>query len=347
MPPTDPVPRTVQAYDKRAIHFSRQLFNFNLKTEIERFAAYLKPGALILDVGCGPGRDMLAFAERGFRVVGIDRSAGMLREAARRGAGPLVLADMRRLPFARHAVNGVWACASLHHLPKTELPAALREIHRVLHHGHVYLSVKEGQAETWRHNGGEARFFAHYHPAEVELALERSDFHVLECRLTPDAGGRDLRWINAIGWTRLTTPRVGASTIIFNAEGKVLLTRRADNGLWCAPGGHLDFGETIEEACIREIKEETGLDVEIERLSGMYSVHYPPHLFPERKGRDVFIVTFRCRVVGGTLTLNEEVTEFGWFDPRRLPPDLLLNHRRRILDAAALSISAKIGPKGD
>ena len=339
MPSTDPVPRTVQAYDNRAVHFSRQLFNFDLQAEIERFAAWLKPGALILDVGCGPGRDMLAFAGRGFRVVGVDRSAAMLREAVRRGAGPLVLADMRRLPFARHTANGVWACASLHHLPKAEFSAALREIHRVLHHGHVYLSVKEGRAETWQRSGGEARFFAHYHPAEVELALERSDFHVLDCRLTPDAAGRDLRWVNAIGWTRLTTPRVGASTVIFNAEGKVLLTRRADNGLWCIPGGHLDFGETIEEAALREAFEETGLRVEIERLSGMYSVHYPAHIFPERKERHVFIVTFRCRVTGGTLTPNEEVTEFGWFDPHSLPPDLLLQHRQRILDAVALPAS--------
>ena len=93
-------------------------------------------------------------------------------------------------------------------------------------------------------------------------------------------------------------------------------------------------GETIEQAAVREAREDTGLTVEIERLSGMYNVYYPAHVFPERKGRAIFMVAFRCRIVNGTLTLNEEVTEFGWFDPRHLPPDLLLNHRQRILDAA-------------
>jgi len=327
---------TIQTYNKIAAGYAQRWFDFSLDEDLDRFTGYLKPGGLVLDLGTGPGRDMRALQKRGYRAIGLDRSEGMLKEAANRGLGSLVLADMRRLPFAGHSFDGVWASASLLHLPKSELPVALAEANRVLDHGHIFVAVKDGQAETWRDDGAQGRrFFAFYHPAEIELAFERADFHVLSAHLTPDGAGRDNHWISVIGWTKLVTPRVGANAIIFNEAGQTLLTRREDNGLWCIPGGHLDMGESIERAAIREALEETGLNVEIERLVGMYSVSYPAGTFPGRKPHPMFIVAFRCRVTGGTLTLNDEVTEFGWFAPKRLPSDLIAYHRERILPAAA------------
>ncbi len=330
----NPTETTIAAYDRIAAEYAERWHNVSLDAEVDRFAEYLPTGGLILDVGCGSGRDMAAFAARGFCAVGVDRSAGMLKIAAQNGVSVLVQADARRLPFAKEVFQGVWACASLLHLPKSDLLAALKESHRVLRHGHIYISLKKGDAETWHGENGQKRFFAYYHPAEVELALERTAFHVLDVHFTPDAGGRDTPWINVIGWTKLKTPRVGACTLIFNDDGQVLLTRRADNGKWCVPGGHMDMDETIRRTAIRETKEETGLDVEIERMSGMYSVVYPANLFPERKSRSAFIVAFRCKRLGGELTLNEEVTEFGWFNPHNLPADLLMHHKIRILDAS-------------
>jgi len=326
---------TIATYDRIASTYAPHVFDFSLEAEIDRFAAYLRPGGLILDVGSGSGRDVLAFQQRGFRAIGLDRSAGMLREAARLGAGPLVLADSRRLPFAKGTVNGVWASASLLHLPKADMPVALKEVNRVLRHGHVYLSLRRGQTETWREEDGHRRFFSYYHPAEVELALERAAFHVLDVHFSEDVAGRDdLQWINVIGWTKLETPGVGGCAVIFDEAGRVLLTRRADNGQWCVPGGHMDMDENIQQTAVREAKEETGLDVEIERLSGMYSVHHPASVFPDRGAHTVFIVAFRCKALGGQLTLNEEVTEFGWFESDNLPPDLLPYHVVRIRDAA-------------
>ncbi len=330
----NPTATTIATYDQIAENYAARWHKTLLKDELDRFLSYLKPGGLILDIGCGTGRDVAEFSRRGFRAVGVDRSAAMLKVAAQAGVTSLVLADSRRLPFAKDVFAGEWACASLLHLPKADFPVALREINRTLRHGHVYLSLKKGDAETWREDYGHPRFYALYHPAEVELALERCGFHVLDVRVSGDAIGRDLRWINVIGWTKLETPRVGACTVIFDDRGRVLLTRRADNGKWCIPGGHMDMDESIEQTAIREAKEETGLDVAIEQQSGMYSVVYPAHLFPERKSRQVFIVAFRCRILGGELTLNEEVTEFGWFDPQNLPDDLLVHHTKRIFDAA-------------
>lgn len=325
--------QTTQTYNKLAANYAQRWDGFELREQIDAFADYVKPGGLTLDLGCGPGRDMLGLQKRGFVVVGLDRSAGMLQEAVNRGAGPLVQADMRHPPFARHSFNGVWASASMLHLTKANFPIVLGEIYHLLDHGYIFVALKEGTTEVW-HNDGEfgQRFFAFYHPAEVELALERANFHVLWFKINADSR-RTHNWINAIGWTKLETVKTGANALMFNEAGQVLLTRRADNGQWCIPGGHLDPGEPIETTAVREAWEETGLRVEIEALTGMYTITYPAHIFPEGKARHIFIVAFRCKILDGELTLNDEVTEFGWFDPHHLPPDLIMHHEERILDA--------------
>lgn len=221
-------------------------------------------------------------------------------------------------------------------MPKAELPAALTEIRRALGHGHVCLILKCGEGESWRDDGqGQRRFFAYYHPAEVELALERAGFHVLYNYLEPDARRSDLTWINAIGWTKLITPHVGANVAIFDDAGQVLLTRRQDNGLWCLPGGHVDLGERIDQTAIREAQEETGLTIQLERLVGLYSSYYPAGTFgDDSPAHAILVALFRAKVTSGVLTLNPEVTEFGWFDPDHLPEDLIPQHVGRIHDAA-------------
>ena len=327
--------QTTRAYDEIATEFAAKSFETDLSPQLDRFCTYLQPGARVVDVGCGPGRDLLSLAERGFWAAGVDRSAGMLRQARARGAEALVQADARALPFASGAWDGAWACASLLHLPKAELPAALTETRRALGHGHVCLTLKCGEGESWRDDDwGQRRFFAYYHPAEVELALERAGFHVLDSDLEPDTRRPDLTWINAIGWTKLITPHVGANVAIFDDAGQVLLTRRQDNGLWCLPGGHMDLGESIDQTATREAQEETGLTVQLDRLVGLYSSYYPAGTFGEESpAHAILIALFRAQVTGGDLRLNPEVTEFGWFNPDHLPADLIPQHIQRIQDA--------------
>jgi 8-oxo-dGTP pyrophosphatase MutT (NUDIX family) len=326
---------TTYSYDQIAPYFAAKFGESDFSMQLDRLCACLKSGARIIDVGCGSGRDLLALAERGFWAVGLDRSAGMLRQAKEQGANLLVQADVRALPFVHSALDGAWACASLLHLPKADLPNALAGIRRVLGHGHVYLMLKQGEGESWCDDGqGLSRFFAYYHPAEVELALERSGFGVIYCGLDADTRRPDLKWINAIGWTKLVTPHVGANVAIFNEVGQVLLTRRQDNGLWCLPGGHMDMGETLKQTAMREAHEETGLRVRLERLVGLYSSYYPPGTFGEDSpARAILVVLFRAQPTAGALTLNAEVTELGWFDPAHLPADLIPQHLQRIHDA--------------
>jgi 8-oxo-dGTP pyrophosphatase MutT (NUDIX family)/ubiquinone/menaquinone biosynthesis C-methylase UbiE len=330
----DPAQRTTQTYDQIAPFFAAQSFETDLSAQLDRFCAYLKPGDWVIDLGCGPGRDSLSLTERGFWAVGLDLSAGMLHQAKARGAKLLVQGDARALPFASGTLDGAWACASLLHLPKAELPTALTEIHRALGHGHVCLMLKRGEGESWRDDQGWSRFFAYYHPAEAELALERAGFQVVYCGLEPDSRRPELNWINVIGWTKLITPQVGANVAIFNDAGQLLLTRRQDNGLWCLPGGHMDLEETPDQTAVREAMEETGLTVQLERLVGLYSSYYPQGTFgQDSPARAILVVLFRARPICGELTLNNEVIEFGWFDPECLPEDLIPQHAQRIHDA--------------
>ncbi len=326
---------TVASYDVKATSFAERWFHVRLEDQVNRFAAHLRPGACILDVGCGVGRDVAHFGELGFEAVGIDRSAGMLAEARCRVVAAFVQADMRRLPFADGSFDALWMCASLLHLPKADAPAVLAECHRVMDHGHVFLALKKGQGERWiEGSDGQSSFCAYYHPAEVEIMIERAGFRVLEAWENPPGPGQNEPWLNVIGWMRLVTPRVGANAIVFNEAGEILLTRRADNGQWCLPGGHMDFGETLAETAVRETLEETGLHVQVERLIGVYSAPYPDGITLNDTNQ-VVIASFLCRVTGGEPCLGSETTGIGYFPAHQLPQPLLSFHRQRIEDALA------------
>jgi mutator protein MutT len=124
-----------------------------------------------------------------------------------------------------------------------------------------------------------------------------------------------------------------AVAVIFNETGEVLLTRRVDNGLWCLPSGRMEVGESIADTVVREVAEETGLEVTVERPVGVYS---RPHRYYEQRGLQVVALVFLCRVVGGTLSISDETTEFGYFAPGALPADTVVTHLERIADAVAV-----------
>ena len=129
--------------------------------------------------------------------------------------------------------------------------------------------------------------------------------------------------------------RVGCSATIFDAvRGKVLLTQRADNGRWCLPGGGLDPGESVEEACIREVWEETGLHVRVTRLVGVYSD--PNQLVIYKDGNKAFFVvmSFEAEIIGGELGLSDETTAFGYFSLAEMESMPMHNrHYQRVVDA--------------
>jgi 8-oxo-dGTP pyrophosphatase MutT (NUDIX family) len=136
---------------------------------------------------------------------------------------------------------------------------------------------------------------------------------------------------------REATLQVGASALILDEAGeRVLLTRRTDNGRWCLPGGRTDPGESLAETCVREVREETGLEVEVVRLVGLYSSPDVVVEYADGNRRQIVAAHFLVRVVGGTLGLSDETTEAVYFSRTELEGlDLMEHHRPRIADSFA------------
>jgi len=106
-----------------------------------------------------------------------------------------------------------------------------------------------------------------------------------------------------------------ASAVVADEDGRILMQRRSDNSLWSIPGGAMEPGEAIAQTVVRETSEETGLDVEVLHLIGIYS--NPNHVVEYSDGevRQQFSVCFACRVVGGALATSDESSEVGFFTP--------------------------------
>ena len=129
--------------------------------------------------------------------------------------------------------------------------------------------------------------------------------------------------------------RPGVSAVIVDADGRILLQQRTDNGHWGLPGGAVEFGESIGDALRREVVEETGLTVEVGRLIGVYS-HPDLHqivTYPDGNVIHFVSTCFECRPVAGTLTLGDETSGLAWFTPPDWPAGLMAMHRKRIDDA--------------
>jgi len=138
--------------------------------------------------------------------------------------------------------------------------------------------------------------------------------------------------------------RIGCSATIFNeTRRKVLLTRRTDNGLWCLPGGHLDAGESVEECCVREVFEETGLQVRVKRLTGVYSNPNQLVIYPDGNRAHFVVLNFEVDIVGGKLGLSNETSEAGYFSLSEIASMPMHDrHADRVADALTMQAEAYI-----
>lgn len=109
--------------------------------------------------------------------------------------------------------------------------------------------------------------------------------------------------------------------LLFNEKGQVLLQRRSDDNLWGNPGGSMDLGETIYDTVIREMKEETTLEIKKENLKifNIYSGEEQHHIYPN--GDEVYFVNiiFETDIYEGDITIDSESLAFQFFDIDKLP----------------------------
>jgi ADP-ribose pyrophosphatase YjhB (NUDIX family) len=110
----------------------------------------------------------------------------------------------------------------------------------------------------------------------------------------------------------------GGSALLVDDAGRILLQCRADSGNWSLPGGTMEIGETLGDAVIRETREETGLDVELTGIQGVYTD--PGHVIAYADGevRQEFVVVFTARAVGGEPAVSDESTAVRFVSPDEL-----------------------------
>ncbi len=137
---------------------------------------------------------------------------------------------------------------------------------------------------------------------------------------------------------------VACDGVIFDStKTKMLLTQRADNGQWCLPGGRMESGESASECCVREVLEETGLVVTVERLVGVYSTpnHITEYIDGNRKqGVDII---FETQIINGDVQISEETTDVGYFSKEETKLiDIVELMKERISDAFVFSNAAFI-----
>lgn len=126
-----------------------------------------------------------------------------------------------------------------------------------------------------------------------------------------EAFGRARSVCPRCGYVAFRDPKVAVGAIVAR-EGRILLTRRAHDpgrGLWGLPAGYMEWDERVEDATVREVREESGLDVRLERLVGVYS--YP--------ARGLVLVVYEAAIVGGELRASEESEAVEFFAPDALP----------------------------
>ncbi|MEU6470110.1 class I SAM-dependent methyltransferase [Streptomyces massasporeus] len=157
-----------------------------LQADVLKFSESLKTAGPVLDLGCGAGRDANLFASCGKRIVAVDISQAMLREAhqrippARESQVAFVCADVRQLPFRENTFSGVWASGSLLHVPRAELLPSLRKIAKVLTPGGIAaLSMKNGAGEGWEQLGAVSgyRWFTYIDPIAFSNLMRHAGFN--------------------------------------------------------------------------------------------------------------------------------------------------------------------------
>ena len=143
------------------------------------------------------------------------------------------------------------------------------------------------------------------------------------------AFGRRRQVCPQCSYVHFDDPKVAVG-VVAQRRGRLLLVRRDHEprlGEWSFPSGYVDAGEALEEAAVRETKEETGLDVRIQRLLGAYST----------AGERVIFIAYSGRVTGGQIDVGDECQDVRFFPPDSLPP-LAFAHDAAILRAWRLGL---------
>ena len=110
----------------------------------------------------------------------------------------------------------------------------------------------------------------------------------------------------------------GVAAVIFDDQRRMLILKRTRGPYWSLPGGRQDVGESAPQCCVRETVEETGLEVQVSRLIGLYTNAGSICAYPDGNVHQSYIALFECEITGGELTVTEEVSGWHWLSREEL-----------------------------
>lgn len=189
--------QTISYYDKNAKEFCKNTIDADMSFCRDKFLKYLSAGASILDAGCGSGRDSVAFKQLGYHVTAMDASPEICKEAEK-VLGQKVLCKIFEELDDENIYDGIWACASLLHVPKESMGEVLYRLKLALKDGGIlYASFKYGDGEKIVNE----RLFNYFNEQSLRMLMRENGFEVLELFVTQDVreGRSEEKWVNVVG----------------------------------------------------------------------------------------------------------------------------------------------------
>lgn len=188
---------SIEFYNKNAVEFYSGSVLADMSIACDKFLRYVPSGGRILDAGCGSGRDSLYFMKRGYEVVSFDASEQMVKLSSELTGQQTLLIKFEDVEFIEE-FDGIWACASLLHVPKLDIKNVMMKLIKGLKSGGIfYGSFKYGEGEELK---GERLFNFYDENSLLEMITEVGGLEVIEVWTTQDVrpGREDERWINCL-----------------------------------------------------------------------------------------------------------------------------------------------------
>lgn len=257
---------TIEYYENNAESFSQGTLNVDFSDVQDRFASLMPDGAFVLDFGCGSGRDTKYFLGRGFKVDAIDGSENLCKIASENTG-----IEVRNMLFseldADEFYDGIWACASILHLPKEELRDVFgRMIRAVKKGGYIYTSFKYGEAEGIR----KRRYFTDFTEETFrEFIREIPEMEIIDEWVSADVrpGRSEEKWLNVIlkKRTASTVQSEAAKKSALQPEAEEKSTVRFDIYTYGDPAADILLVQMVDDHDLEVIESEVSF---IEEFSG-------------------------------------------------------------------------------
>lgn len=190
---------TIKNYNKTVKEYIKKTDKLYPSKEAEKFVFLLDDNSIILDLGCGPGRDAKELLKCGLKVIGIDLSKKMIEAAKKRVKNvEFKVMDMVKLDFQDNSFDGVWANASIFHLPRKDITLVLDEIYRVLKkNGILFIGVKKGKGEGLfqdKRYKGIKKYITYFSKKEMTNLLKDKCFRIINSYVNKNISKYDLSY---------------------------------------------------------------------------------------------------------------------------------------------------------